>query len=113
MTQKEITLSGKSYPVAFNLQTMINWESITGKSFFGQDFKLIGDQTVLVVAAILSENPDADINYDGIVKASSFRTLQEIVDASNTVMALASEFFKIPDVLKEEEKKAGKGKGKN
>ena len=113
MTQKEITLSGKSYPVAFNLQTMINWESITGKSFFGQDFKLIGDQTMLVVAAILSENPDADINYDGIIKASNYQTLQEIIDASNTVMALASEFFKVPEVMKEEEKKTGKGKGKN
>ena len=99
--------------MAFNLQTMINFESITGKSFFGQDFKLIGDQTVLVVAAILSENSDADINYDGLVKASSFRTLQEIVEASNIIMALASDFFKIPDVIKEEEKKQGKGKGKN
>lgn len=113
MNKKEITLSGKTFPVAFNLQTMINWESITGKSFFGQDFKLLSDQTVLVVAAILSENPDADINYDGIVKTSNYQTLQEIIDASNTVMALASEFFKVPEVMKEEKKKTGKGKGKN
>ena len=98
MPQKEITLLGVTYPVVFNMQSMLNYEQITGKSFFNEKFELLADRMAVVIAAIIAANPDADIKVESLVKANNLQTVQEIITAYAVVMELMGDFFKKPDV---------------
>ena len=47
MTQKKIKMAGKTYPVVFTLKTMMNFEEITGKSFFNENFETMKSRIAL------------------------------------------------------------------
>ena len=101
MTQKEITINGKTYPVAFDLQTMIGFEDITnGTSFFEAKFTAIKERIALILAAVISVDENADIKAEDLMKADKWQTVQEIFKAYADIMEMAAEFFKIPEIEK-------------
>ena len=102
---KEITLKGKTYPVVFDLQTMLNYEKIVGHSFFGATFEMMHDRIALLIAAIISANADAEIDSESIIKNADGKTIQELIAGYAIVMDLVSQFFKIPEVEKNSEPK--------
>ena len=98
MTQKEITINGKTYPVVFTVKTLIGFEDVYGSSFFGKDFRNLGQKTVLVYAAIVAADEKTDLKLDDLMNTEKAQTLDEIVDAFQVVDSLAGEFFKKPAV---------------
>ena len=98
MKQKEIKIGETTFPVAFTVKTMMGFEDITGKTFFGESFKTIGSKTALVFAAIIAADEKADITLDQLINADKVQTLNDIGNAFTTVNELADEFFDIPKV---------------
>ena len=103
MTQKEITINGKSYPVVFTMKTLIGFEDVYGSSFFGKNFKNLGQKTVLVYAAVVAADDKTDLRIEDLMNADSTQALDEIIEAFKVVDELAGEFFKNPAVEPEPE----------
>lgn len=102
---KEITINGKKYAIVFNMKTMLNFEEITGKSFFEENFAKIKERIALVLAAVLSANPEATLTVDEMIEAKDFNALQEILAAYSDVMNLTGAFFMVPAIEKEKNPK--------
>ena len=102
--QQNITIGGKTYPVTFTLQTIINFEETAKKSYFGLEYMTTLDRVALIYAAVTTAAPDADIKIDAIIGKLDLEAAKEIMTNYATVNALAAEFFDVPAVMKEEEK---------
>ena len=101
MTQKEITIAGKQYPVEFTMQTMMNFESITkGKSFFKSNFDTLEDRIAIIAAAVFTADEKTDITVEAIVGNKDFAAVQQIIAAFNVVSEVMEPFFKIPEIEK-------------
>ena len=109
---KEITINGKTYPVVFNMKTILGYEQISGKSFFGEDFAKMSERLALIVAAVISADSKADISIDDMMNADTMELVQEILAAYNVVIGMVNEFFVTPDVEPKPSKEEG-DKGKN
>lgn len=106
MTQKEITIQGKSYPVIFTLKTIMGFEDIVGHSFFEDKLEKISSRMALVIASIIAADENADISADKLMNVDNWATIKDITEGFVVVMNLAGDFFKIPEVAKEDEKPA-------
>lgn len=102
MKQKEVTINGKTYPVIFTMKTITGFEEIVNHSFFVDDFSKMTSRIAIVVAAIVAADINADISTEDIMNADKFKAVNEILEAYNTVMKLAGEFF--PKKKKEDSK---------
>ena len=101
MTQKEITINGKQYPVVFDLQTMMNFEEITnGTSFFGAPLDTLKHRVAIIAAAAISADDKTDLTVEAILGDKDYKAMQQIIEAYNVVMTLAGEFFPIPEIEK-------------
>ena len=101
MTQKEITINGKQYPVVFDLQTMMNFEEITnGTSFFGAPLDTLKHRVAIIAAAAISADDKTDLTVEAILGDKDYKAMQQIIAAYNIVMTLAGEFFPIPEIEK-------------
>lgn len=94
MNQKQITLCGKTYPVAFTLDTMIRFEHLLKRSFFLCNFELLDEQIAVTLCAVFTANPDADISADEVMQADTLAKLKELTDAYAVVKEMIIEFFK-------------------
>ena len=104
MTQKEITINGKQYPVVFDLQTMMNFEEITnGTSFFGAPLDTMKNRVAIIAAAAISADDNTDLTVEAILGDKDYKAMQQIIEAYNIVTVAMGEFFKVPDVVKAEE----------
>ena len=103
MQQKEITIGGKTYPVVFNLKTMMNFEEITGKSFFGESFDGFKEHIALIISAALAADEKADITVEQMTSAETWQQAQDIIKAYVAVMKLSAKFFNIPEVEPKDE----------
>lgn len=101
MTEKNITLHGKQYPVIFDLQTIMNFEEITGHSIFGDNLSTMKSRIAIIMSAVLSADEKTDITIEAIVGDKDWQTAKDIIAAYVTIDALATEFFKIPDIEKQ------------
>ena len=110
MNTKEITINGKKYPVVFNMKTILGYEQISGKSFFGEDFSKMSERLALIVAAVISADSKADISIDDMMNADRMELVQEILTANTIVIGMVNEFFKTPDVEPKQEEEGDKGK---
>jgi len=110
MNTKEITINGKNYPVVFNMKTILGYEQISGKSFFGEDFAKMSERLALIVAAVISADSKADISIDDMINADRMELVQEIIAAYSVVIDMVNEFFKKPDVEPKQEEEGDKGK---
>lgn len=95
---KEITINGKTYPVVFNMKTILGYEQISGKSFFGEDFTKMSERLALIVAAVISADSKADISIDDMMNADKLELVQEVLTAYTVVIGMVNEFFKKPEV---------------
>ena len=101
MTKKEITIKGKQYPVAFDMQTIMNFEEVTsGKSFFTENLTTLKNRIALIIAAVTAADEDTPLEVKDLVGSRSLDDVQEIIAAYNIIDALAAEFFKIPEIEK-------------
>lgn len=99
MEQREITINGKTYPVSFDMDTIINYEEVTGgQSFFGEEFKTIKTRIAVVFAAVVSANKDTTLTIEEMMGKKDLKAIQEINAAWVTVFDMAQTFFKIPEV---------------
>lgn len=103
MTQKKITINGKEYPIVFTMDTLMNFETIVGKSFFETDFKTLKDRMALVCAAVITAKEDTDLTIEALKGNNDLEAIQQIILAYNTVSEAMLAFFKVPDVVKAEE----------
>ena len=103
MKKKKITIQGVDYPVVFDMQAMLNFESIANKSFLGNDFHLTRDRIALIVGAVIAADEDTEITVEKVVGNKDFQAVKEIIEAYNTIMSLAEDFFDIPNVEPKDE----------
>lgn len=100
--QKEITLNGKPVAVNFTLTTLLTYEELTDSNFFGEQFEKLKERIALIYAAIYTADRDTTITIDDILNTDNW---QEISDAFTTIMQMAGDFFKLPKVIEEAEKR--------
>ena len=102
MTQKEITIKGKQYLATFDLQTMLNFESNTGRSFFNVSFEnmSLDDRINIIHAAVKSADDKTTLTIDGIKGQRSFDDMKAIMTASNEIIIMSADFFPIPEIEK-------------
>ena len=103
MQQKEITIDGKQYPIVFTLKTMMNFEEITGKSFFGETFDGFKERIALIISAVLAADEKSDITVEQMTSAETWQQAQVIIKAYVAVMELSAKFFNIPEVEPKDE----------
>lgn len=105
MNQKEITIQGKQYPVAFTMQTMMNFETITkGKSFLKSNFDTIEDRIALISAAVFTADEKSKLTIEDIVGKKDLAAVQQIIAAFNVVAEIMEPFFKVPEIEPKDEK---------
>jgi hypothetical protein len=104
MTQKKITSNGKEYPIVFTMDTLMNFETIVGKSFFETDFKTLKDRMALVIAAVITAKEDTDLTIEDIIGDKGFDALQQIINTYLVISELLVEFTKVPAVVSNSEK---------
>lgn len=112
MNMKEITINGKTYPVVFNMKTILGYEQISGKSFFGEDFSKMSERLALIVAAVVSAGGKEELSIDEMINADKLELVQEIIAAYTVIIGMVNEFFKKPDVEPKPNEEEG-DKGKN
>ena len=112
MNMKEITINCKTYPVVFNMKTILGYEQISGKSFFGEDFAKMSERLALIVAAVISAGGKEELSIDDMINADTMELVQEILTAYTVVIGMVNEFFKTPDVEPKPNEEEG-DKGKN
>ena len=117
MKQEKVTINGKEYPVVFNLQTILNYEELSDRSFFDDPLKRLQSQISLVFSAIIAADENTSVKAEDFLKADSGKAVTDIINAFTVVMAMAGDFFKTPavaakDTEQEEGKEDGDG-GKN
>jgi hypothetical protein len=110
MIQKEITLQGKTYPVVFDMQTIINFEEIARKTFFGDPLEKLTDRIAIIAAAVLSADENSDLKLESL-KSLDWNGIQELLKAYSIIMEMSLEFFNIPKVIDKPEKQS-KANGK-
>ena len=110
MNTKEITINGKKYPVVFNMKTILGYEQISGKSFFGEDFSKMSERLALIVAAVVSAGSKEELSIDDMMNADTLELVQEVLTAYTVVIGMVNEFFKTPDVEPKQEEEGDKGK---
>lgn len=107
MQQKEITINGKQYPVAFNMKAIINYEEFSqGESFFGETFTQIKSRIALILSAVLAADEDTDLTVEDLLKGNTWEEVQAVITAYNTIMEMIGEFFHIPEVEKTDDEQA-------
>ena len=101
MNKKEITINGKQYPVIFDMQTIMNFEEVTGgKSFFTENLTTLKNRIALIIAAVTAADEDTTLEVKDITGERTMAEVQQIIAAYNVIDALAAEFFKIPEIEK-------------
>ena len=110
MNTKEITINGKTYPVVFNMKTILGYEEISGKSFFGEDFSKMSERLALITAAVISAGGKEELSIDEMINADKLELVQEIIAAYTVVIEMVNEFFKKPDVEPKQKEEGDKGK---
>ena len=113
MNEKEITLYGKQYHVVFNMKTIISFEEIANKSFFGVTFDKTTDRIALIVAAILAADEKSPIKIEDVMGNQDVAAIKQISEAFLIILNMSTEFFGIPSVVAEEQPELTEEERKN
>ncbi|MBR2556101.1 MAG: hypothetical protein IKK92_10635 [Prevotella sp.] len=116
MNKKEITIGGKTFPVVFNMKTIMNYEEVTnGKSFFDEKFTTLKSRIALIISAALSADEKTTLTVEELTGNQDLKAVQEIINAQAVIMPLVTDFFDIPKIVEESDqpKEAEGEKGKN
>ena len=107
--KQEITIAGVQYPVTFEFQTLLNFESITNSSFFDTNFTKTVDRMALIMAAVLTADEDTKLTVDLLKGKGDWDAVKDIIAAYGVVMGLARAFFHVPEVVKQAEEREAEG----
>lgn len=113
---EEITIQGKKYPFAINMQTFINYESMIGNNFFTENFDTIIKRMAIILAAVQEADPDTELTVETLKGEGKLEDVLALIAAYTTVMDAIEVFFKIPEIEKkkqEQEAKKGEDDPKN
>jgi hypothetical protein len=113
MEKKEIIIGGKTYPVEFTFQALLNFEEIAKQSFFKTNFEKIVDRIALIAAAVYAADEKTKLTVDDIMGTRDLKAIQDITAAFVIVMDLMNEYFEIPKVVQEAEKREDADDGDN
>ena len=100
MQKKEITLNGKPVAVSFTIATLLTYEDLTDRNFFGEQFDKLKERIALIYAAIYTADRETTVTVDEILNTDNW---QEISEAFTTIMQMAGDFFKLPKVVEDAE----------
>lgn len=100
MTQKEITINGKTYPVIFTLATLSNFEEIAKIAFFNADLGMVKNRIALICAAAIAADENTKLTVEDLRGNETWEDYVQIATAYNVVMELAGKFFPVPDIEK-------------
>ena len=103
---KEITIQGKTYPVIFTMKTIINFEAITEKTFFGDKLEKLTDRIALIIAAVLAYDKKAKLEFEDLADLD-WDGIQELQRAFAVIMDMSYDFFKIPRIMEKAQKEEG------
>ena len=95
---KEITIGQKQYPVAFDMQAIINFEEITGRSFFASNFSTLTDKVAVIVSAALSADKKTSLTVDDVLGGKDWEACKTIIAAFNIVSEEMTSFFPVPEI---------------
>ena len=95
MKQKEITIGGQQYPVAFTLKTIDGFERITSTPFSTANLDLTHNRMALIAAAALTADEDTKLTVETIIGDGDLNALKDITAAATTIMELVTEFFEV------------------
>ena len=95
MKQKEITIGGQQYPVAFTLKTIDGFERITSTPFSAANLDLTHNRMALICAAALTADENTTLTAEAIVGDGDLKALKDITAATTTIMELVTEFFEV------------------
>lgn len=98
---KEITICQKQYPVAFDMQAIINFEEITGRSFFASNFATLTDKVAVIVSAALSADKNTALTVDDVLGNKDWEACKTIFAAFNAVSEEMTTFFPVPEIEKQ------------
>ena len=98
---KEITIGQKQYPVAFDMQAIINFEEITGRSFFASNFSTLTDKVAVIVSAALSADKKTALTVDDVLGNKDWEACKQIFAAFNVVSEEMTAFFPVPEIEKQ------------
>lgn len=101
MTEKTITIKGKEYPIVFDMQTIMHFETVAGKSVFKTQFETLRDRLAVTYAAVISADENTSLTFEEMVGNKTLDDFTEVVKNFHTVSLLMGEFFKVPDIEKE------------
>ena len=114
MPKQEITIGTRNLPVAFSMMTLLTFEEITDKPFFGEEFARNKERLALIFAAIYAADPATTFTIDELMAADDW---QQVSQAFETVTEMAKAFFTVPkvvaDVEGQEAEPANDGDAKN
>ena len=108
MEKKHITIGGQQVPVVFNVSTLLAYEEISGKSFFGEHFERTRERLALICAAAYAADNDTTLTIEQLMQADSW---QEVSQAFTDVMDAAGTFFNLPKVVEESERQEAETTG--
>jgi hypothetical protein len=100
MTQTEITINGKTYPVIFTLATLSNFEEIANKAFFNADLDMVKNRIALIRAAAIAANENTKLTVEDLRGNETLEDYRQISTAYTVVTKLAGKFFHIPEIEK-------------
>ena len=114
MTQKEITINGKTYPVIFTLATLSNFEEIAKIAFFNADLGMVKNRIALICAAAIAADENTKLTVEDLRGNETWEDYVQIATAYTVVMECAGKFFHVPEIEKgnEEEQPTEEGDAK-
>lgn len=99
MKEREtIVIDGKSYDVDVNFGMLLDFEEMSGKNIFEEDFSGMKSRLALVLSAMKSGGYRG--SDDILTKSKDWRG---ILGAYTKVMEMVTAFFKVPDIVQREE----------
>ena len=93
----------KQYPVEFNMQTIISFEEIASKSFFTSTLDKTLERAALILAAVMTADKKTTLTIEDILGKFDMKAVTDIINATNILMPMVKDFFKIPDVEPKDE----------
>ena len=111
MTQKEININGKTYPVIFTLATLSNFEEIAKIAFFNADLGMVKNRIALICAAAIAADENTKLTVEELRGNETWEDYVQIATAYTVVMECAGKFFHVPEIEKgnDEEQPAEEG----
>ncbi len=112
MKTREITINGATYPVQFTFQTILNFESLTGISFFEAPLSTLKNRIAMIFSAVITADEETNLTVEKIVGNQNWESIKEIVAAHNVILELSADFLKIPEIEKTANMNESKDEGK-